>query len=352
MIILLFILDGCAINSYIKAQTPFIDSLSEKGFISFNCKTVFPTATYTGHSTIVTGTFPEQHGMIGNQFFDSNDKKVKHFDYYDPSEYIQTQTLFEMLKSLRTMAVAEPITKGADYTFSMKELNKIPLEERDELIFDKSLKLLRDYNIKFGVINFAGVDGYGETFGPDNKKYLDEISKCDHFLSKIYEIIDDKLIMIITADHGMTKVSRRFDLKSYFQKEGISSQFLESHRACHIYSNENNKEIIEELNQLKEIDKIFLKSQTKDIKLHHKRTGDIVISANKGIEFEKENLNGSHGGYLKEEVYVPLIIISKNYKLKYPPDYSSRTYSTLDVAPTILKISNMQLKTNLPGSPI
>ena len=116
--------------------------------------------------------------------------------------------------------------------------------------------------------------------------------------------------------------------------------------------NERNKEIIEELNQLKEIDKIFSKLQTKAIKLFHKRTGDIVISANTGIEFEKENLNGSHGGYLKEELYVPIIIISKNYELKYPLDYSSRTYSTLDVVPTIIKMSNTQLKAILPGHPI
>jgi predicted AlkP superfamily pyrophosphatase or phosphodiesterase len=289
--------------------------------------------------------------MIGNQFFDKNDEKVKHFDYYNPSEYIQSRTLFEMLNSPKTMAVAEPITKGADYIIPMQELNEISLEKRDELIFDKTMKFLRNYNIKFGVINFAGVDGYGETFGPDNKKYLNEISKCDQFLSQIYEIVDDKLIMIITADHGMTKVSRRFNLKRYFQNEGISGQFLESHRACHIYLNKDHKEIIEELNHIKEIDKIFLKSQTKDIKLYHKRTGDIVISANTGIEFEKENLNGSHGGYLKEELYVPLIIMSKNYELKYNYN-SSRTYSTLDIAPTIIKLSNIKLKNILPGKPI
>ena len=35
---------------------------------------------------------------------------------------------------------------------------------------------LNKYNIKFGIINFAGVDGFGETYGPNNKKYLDEIS--------------------------------------------------------------------------------------------------------------------------------------------------------------------------------
>ncbi|MFX0135702.1 MAG: alkaline phosphatase family protein [Candidatus Hodarchaeota archaeon] len=352
LIILIFILDGCAINSYIKAQTPFIDSLCEKGFKTFNCKTVFPTATYTGHASIVAGTFPEQHGMIGNQFFDRTDNKVKHFDYYNPSEYIQSLTLFEMLNSLKTMAVAEPITKGADYIFSMQELNKIPLEERDAFIFNKSLKWIKENNIRFGVINFAGVDGYGEIFGPSNKKYLNEITKCDQFLSKIYEKINDKLIMIITADHGMTKISKKFNLTSYFQKKGISGQFLASHRACHIYFNGKNIELIEELNQLREIDKIFLKSQTKNINLYHERTGDIVISANNGIEFEKDNLNGSHGGYLKEELYVPLIIISKNYELKYPPDYFSRNFSILDVAPTVIKMSNMKLKTNFQGSAI
>ena len=349
MIILTFILDGCAINSYNKAQTPFIDSLSRKGFKNFNCKAVFPTATYTGHSSIVTGTFPEQHGMVGNQFFDRTDKKIKHFDYYDSTEYIKSPTIFEMLKPLTTMAIAEPITKGADYIYPMQELNKIPLDERNELIFNITLKWITKHNIKLGVINFAGVDGYGEKFGPNNKKYLNEISKCDYFISKIYEKIDDKLISIITADHGMTNVSKKFDLKSYFNKKGISGQFLASHRACHIYCAGEDMALLEELNQLKEIDKIFLKIQTKDIKLFHERTGDLVVSANKEIEFEKENLKGSHGGYLKEEIDVPLIIISKNYEFKFSIDNYSRTYSILDVAPTIIKISSMPIKTNFQG---
>lgn len=349
MIILLIILDGCAINSLIEAQIPFLDSIEKKGFKSFNCKAVWPTATYTGHSSIVTGTYPERHGMVGNQFFDRIEKKIKHFDNYDPSEYIQSQTLFEIFNSLSTMAIAEPITKGAKYVFPMKEINKISLKERNELIFNKTLKFLKDYNIKLGVINFAGVDGYGENYGPYDKKYYDELSKVDQFLSDIYEVINEKLIMIITADHGMTNISKNFNLKNYFEKIGIPIQCLPSHRACHLYSNGKNKEILEHLNHLKEIDKIFLKSQTKEIKLYHERIGDIVISANKEIEFEKENLKGSHGGFTEEEIYVPLYIISKNFKLKFPPLDPSRIYSIVDIAPTIVKMSNVQLKTNFQG---
>ncbi|MHA1298138.1 MAG: alkaline phosphatase family protein [Candidatus Helarchaeota archaeon] len=352
MKILIIVLDGCSINSFNKAHTPFLDSMGDRNFRTFNCTAVWPTATYTGHSSILTGTYPEIHGMIGNQFFDKNDNKIKHFDNYNPSEYIQAPTLFELLKSINSMAIAEPISKGANQIFPMSKLNKVPLEARNELIFEISLKQLQQHNVKFGVINFAGIDGYGELYGPENKNYLKEISNVDKYISQIYETINEKLIMLITADHGMTKVTKKFNLNKFFEKKDISIRCLDSHRASHLYFEGEKEEILEYVRNLKEIDKIFLKKQTKEIKLFHERTGDIAVSANKEIELEKDNLRGSHGGFSKDEIYVPLFILSKDIEIKVSNDQLSRTFSIVDIAPTVVKLLKMNLETKFQGAPI
>ncbi|MHA1381043.1 MAG: alkaline phosphatase family protein [Candidatus Helarchaeota archaeon] len=352
MIFFLIVLDGCSIHSFIKAQTPFLDSMGEKFFKNFNCTAVLPTATYTGHSSIVSGTFPERHGMVGNQFFDRKDNLIKHFDNFDPSEYIQAPTLFELFNPLNSMAVSMPITKGAKYVFPMKKLNETPLEDKNEIVFNKSMEILKKYNIKLGIINFIGIDGFGEHYGPNNKKYLKEISKVDQFISQIYEYTKDKSIFIITADHGMAEITKRFDLNKFFKKEEISIRCLDSHRASHLYCNANYGQVLEILNNLKEIDKIYLKSQTEKIKLFHERTGDIVLFANKKIELEKKNLKGSHGGLSKDEFYVPLFIFGKKIRIKDTFKNNKRTFSIVDIAPTVIKISNLQIHINFQGNAI
>ena len=289
--------------------------------------------------------------MVGNQFFDKNDEKIKHFDFYDTSEYIQAPTLFELLDSLNTIAIAEPIIKGANHFYLMKELNDVPLEERNEVVFKKTLQNLRCNKIDFGVINFAGVDGYGECYGPKSKDYINEISKVDEYISNIFDLLEDKSIIIVSADHGMTSVTKRFDLNEFFNKKGFSVKSLDSHRASHIYLPEYNEDLIELIQKTKEIDKVFSKKQSKKINLYHERTGDIAISASRGIEFEKNGLKGSHGGFLDEEMKVPLMIFGKDINLKIPID-SSKSYSITDIAPTVLKLLNIEVNVKIKGKSI
>ena len=77
MKVFLIILDGCPSYQINLENTPFLWKMKENGRFFPDCKTIFPSVTYACHTTIVTGKYPEAHGMIGNLFFDRNQDTLK-----------------------------------------------------------------------------------------------------------------------------------------------------------------------------------------------------------------------------------------------------------------------------------
>lgn len=74
-IAIMFVIDGCRADTLYNAlengSMPQLKSFMEEvGHIKYeNCFTVFPSVTITCHSSIVTGTYPGYHGIVGNDWF-------------------------------------------------------------------------------------------------------------------------------------------------------------------------------------------------------------------------------------------------------------------------------------------
>ena len=68
--LLLISLDGFRWDFAGKAHTPYLEFLKETGVTVPYVRSVFPTATMPGHCSIVTGLYPESHGIISNTMYD------------------------------------------------------------------------------------------------------------------------------------------------------------------------------------------------------------------------------------------------------------------------------------------
>ncbi|MFH1219062.1 MAG: alkaline phosphatase family protein [Candidatus Eisenbacteria bacterium] len=72
---IIVIIDGCRADTLYGAlhdgKMPHLKRLMDDvGFVRYeNCFTVFPSVTITCHASIVTGTYPGAHGIIGNDWF-------------------------------------------------------------------------------------------------------------------------------------------------------------------------------------------------------------------------------------------------------------------------------------------
>ncbi len=73
--IILISIDGFRWDYPEKAETPNLDFLIKTGVRAKSLTPCFPTKTFPNHYTIVTGLYPQNHGIIANNMYDPLRKK-------------------------------------------------------------------------------------------------------------------------------------------------------------------------------------------------------------------------------------------------------------------------------------
>ena len=68
--ILLISLDGFRWDYLDQAETPHLDRMITAGVKARSLLPVFPTKTFPNHYSIITGLFPENHGLVSNSMYD------------------------------------------------------------------------------------------------------------------------------------------------------------------------------------------------------------------------------------------------------------------------------------------
>ena len=68
-LIAIFVVDGLRPDSINQTDTPTIQRLRTEGVDYVNSHSVFPTSTRVNAATLVTGTYPARHGIVGNSMF-------------------------------------------------------------------------------------------------------------------------------------------------------------------------------------------------------------------------------------------------------------------------------------------
>src|ERR1700674_2818291 len=78
---LLLVLDGLRPDYVTPEVMPNLWALAGRGVVFTDHHSIFPTVTRVHASSIVTGTYPERHGLLGNAVF---------FPLVDPSRFLDT----------------------------------------------------------------------------------------------------------------------------------------------------------------------------------------------------------------------------------------------------------------------
>ena len=64
--VLLIGLDGICVDGLVKARTPRLDALLAEGVVSMSTRVVMPSVTLPNWTSHLTGSGPEQHGVVDN----------------------------------------------------------------------------------------------------------------------------------------------------------------------------------------------------------------------------------------------------------------------------------------------
>ncbi|KAI8912733.1 alkaline-phosphatase-like protein [Gorgonomyces haynaldii] len=235
--VLLISLDGFRPDYLQRGLTPNLKDLIGSGIAVPFMQPVFPSVTFTNHYTIVTGLYPQSHGIVGNSFYDSALNET--FAYYNPvnngqekwwgGEPIWITCVKQNLKAATLFwPGSEAPIKGTRPTYYMPYNGSFSMQEKvDQVLswFDMSPSQRPD----FMSLYIPQVDSQGHKYGPDSLQVNQTLTEVDLYLGKLFAGLKSRKMMdrtniIIVSDHGMTLVdpfNKVLFLSDYIDMRGL-----------------------------------------------------------------------------------------------------------------------------------
>ncbi|KEI08697.1 phosphodiesterase [Clostridium sp. K25] len=106
--------------NYIKELPNFKEFIKEASYCKNVCS-ILPSLTYPAHTTIVTGKYPKNHGIVNNKLLQLNRKQP---DWYWYRKYIKGNTLYDLAikKGMKVAALLWPVTGRSKIQYNMPEI--------------------------------------------------------------------------------------------------------------------------------------------------------------------------------------------------------------------------------------
>jgi predicted AlkP superfamily pyrophosphatase or phosphodiesterase len=174
----------------------------------------YPSVTFPNHYTIVTGLYPEHHGIVANSFYDPVRKQ--RFSYTDQKAAVDGSwyggTPLWVLAEQQGMRAAsffwpgsEAEIKGKRPSYYLAYNEKIPDQDRVDQII-AWLQLPPEQRPHFLTLYYSNVDHAGHTYGPDAPETAEAVRHLDEMIGKLSAGIASLHLpvdLIVIADHGM-----------------------------------------------------------------------------------------------------------------------------------------------------
>lgn len=212
--------------------TPILDRFKEDGVSAKSLQSCFPTKTFPNHYSIVTGLYPEHHGIIKNAFLDPFTGSK--YSYKIPTSVKEEK--WYLGEALWETAQRQGI-RCASYFWPGSEIaapHRRPayVEPYDHFRSNRAridgiiswLQLPENERPHFIATYLHTSDDTGHIFGPDSPQMDSTIIELDGWMGELIEGLHgigmlQKTNIILVSDHGMIETSskRVVDLDSILE---------------------------------------------------------------------------------------------------------------------------------------
>jgi alkaline phosphatase D len=177
----------------------------------------FPSITFPNHYTIVTGLYPEHHGIVANSFYDPARRET--YSYRD-SKTVTDGTWYGgtplwVLAEQQGMRSAsffwvgsEADIQGVRPSYYLKFDSSFPNGKRVEQVL-AWLRLTPEQRPHFITLYFSDTDTAGHAYGPESAQVAAAVHELDGEIGKLMDGVKESKLpvdLIVVSDHGMTKV--------------------------------------------------------------------------------------------------------------------------------------------------
>jgi predicted AlkP superfamily pyrophosphatase or phosphodiesterase len=217
--VILISIDGFRADYLQKFQPANLMSLAQAGVRAQAMTPSFPSKTFPNHYTLVTGLYPQDHGIIENNIYDRETRAV--FSLGNREEVQSSRWwLGEPIwvtaekQGQKTAPLffpgSEAEIKGKRPTYWKPYDGKLSNEARVDTLLSW-LDLPRGERPTFLTLYFSDVDDAGHASGPDSDEVKNAVAKVDRDLGYLIaglktRGIFDQVNLIIVSDHGMATV--------------------------------------------------------------------------------------------------------------------------------------------------
>lgn len=294
--VILISLDGFRYDYLDKYHAPAMEALARDGVRAKWMIPSFPTKTFPNHYTIVTGLYPEHHGIVENNVYDfgevfTMDKRneVRNPKWWWGEPIWVTAEKQGQLASSYFWPGSEAKIMDTWATYWRSYNGKVPNTMR----IDEVLKYLDEPVAKrptMLVSYFSQTDDVGHEFGPDSTEMKYAVLEVDMYIKRLMDglkarKIDNKVNVIIVSDHGMANVNvnNKTLLDDYFDFD-MADKILWTNEIVQIFPKKGKTDAI--YNKIKDLAHTTCwKKEQIPARLHYnegRRIAPIVCSSEEG----------------------------------------------------------------------
>lgn len=226
---ILISLDGFRADFLKRGITPRLNALVAEGLSPYYMLPSFPSVTFPNHYTLVTGLYPESHGVVGNTFWDA--KLQSEFYYTDPLRSLQPHWwsgeplwVTAEKQGIRTAIHMWPGSEAHIMGIEPSFLDKFNGSEALSRKVDRVLELLdkpgqEDESVAVDMMRpqliaayVPNVDADGHAYGPNSTEIRKTITEVDTMLDHLFKGLEERNLtkvvnVVVVSDHGMATTS-------------------------------------------------------------------------------------------------------------------------------------------------
>lgn len=350
-------MDGFRWDYQKQFNLPNLKKISKEGVHAKSMKPSYPTKTFPNHYTIVTGLYPDHHGIINNVFYDADlnesfslSSKAKNDSRFYGGNPIWNLAEQQGVKTASFFWPGSDIDKRNPTYFKNYD-NKIPYEARIDTVM-KWLRLPEKQRPHLVTLYFDEPDHSGHNFGPLSSQTKKAATKMDSIIGEISRKLEQlpigkQINLIIVSDHGMADISndKKVAVLDYLKPEWLGYKDV-INPIMSLQAKDGFKDSI--ANALKKVPHIkFWKAAEVPERLHYgtsPRAHDFVIEAEKGwslVSKESTHIKGGTHGYDNDNKDMHAIFYAKGPAFKVNKEV--KTFPNISVYPLIANILGLQI---------
>lgn len=349
--IVLLSCDGFRYDYLNRGITPALDSIASAGARALALEPVFPTASFPGNYSIITGLYPENHGIIANNFYDKISEETYSAtddDTRSNPKWYRGETVWQTAKrsGINSAAVQWPGSDIEAEYMQPKYFKGLDDDISDKEIFEIALHWLQSEEKRpsFISIKFDNIDKAGHLNGTNSPELNDAIIEFDELIGGFCKKLNkldgaENINLIIVSPYGMSVAdSGLVDLSGYLDDDKLIVQNYGAYMM--IDSKENDmaaiKQLYEELKSNEVNYKVYLKDEIPE-RLHFSSyafISPIVVFADRhyliasGKNTGQAEIKAAHG-YMPDNIDMQGIFLASGPDFK--TGYSCPSLKCVDI---------------------